>query len=135
VTDRALFFVVSRLHGRPTPALYWDELPRAGVRNLDYIVRLDQLPNGPQLVAQSLAQLFAVYQHLKRRGKLPPRWEPPPRPKARPATRKPGHREYHARRFMPDPPYEEPIVSPRGEAAGVGGPVQHFSASRSEVPP
>jgi hypothetical protein len=35
------------------------------------------LPNGEQLVAAPLSDLFAVYCVLKRKGKLPPRYEPP----------------------------------------------------------
>jgi hypothetical protein len=74
---RAAFFVVARVNGRPNPAIYWDELPRAPIRNAEYVVRLDRLPGGEHLLEQSLAQLFATYQTLKKRGKLPPRWEPP----------------------------------------------------------
>jgi hypothetical protein len=77
MTDRAAYFVVQRLYGREVPAIYWDELPKAPLRALVYIQRLDLFPNGAQLVKASLADLFAVYQMLKRKGKLPPRWEPP----------------------------------------------------------
>jgi hypothetical protein len=101
----AYFVVVLDFFGRETPAIFWDEPPRA-IRRMVYIVRLDQFPNGERLVKASLPQLFAVYRALKARGKLPPRWQPPPRSTAGPAQRKAGHREYHARRFMPDLPYE-----------------------------
>jgi hypothetical protein len=132
---RPAYFVVQRINGGgEVPAIFWDELPRQPIRNLVYVQRLDLFPNGAALVNAPLSQLFEVYQFLKARGKLPPRWQPPPRKNyTGPAKLKPGHREYHARRFMPDAPYEETIVSPRGEAAGVGGPVQHSSASRSEA--
>ena len=78
MTDRAAYFVVARRMGQPTPMIFWDELPKAPIRGLEYVVRLDELPNGGALVRASLAQLFAVYQLLKKRGKLPPRWEPKP---------------------------------------------------------
>jgi len=78
MTDRAAFFVVALdLFGREVPAIYWDELPKAPIRRMTYVVRLDTFPNAEKLLAASLAQLFEVYQQLKRRGKLPPRWEPP----------------------------------------------------------
>jgi hypothetical protein len=77
MTDRPAFFVVTRWFGREMPAIYWDELPQAPIRNLVYVQRLDLFPNSADLVRAPLAKLFAVYQHLKRRGKLPPRWEPP----------------------------------------------------------
>jgi hypothetical protein len=57
--------------------LFWDELPRSPIRNLEYVLRLDVLPNATRLVNASLGELFATYQALKARGKLPPRWEPP----------------------------------------------------------
>ena len=77
MSERAAYFVVSRSMGREVPAIFWDELPREPIRNLIYVVRLDQLPNAADLLRASLGQLFAVYQHLLKRGKLPPRWEPP----------------------------------------------------------
>jgi hypothetical protein len=80
VTDRAAFFVVTRWLGREMPAIYWDELPRAPIHNLVYVVRLDTFPNGDKLVDAPLADLYAVYTMLKRKGKLPPRWEPPKPP-------------------------------------------------------
>jgi hypothetical protein len=106
-TDRPAYFVVTRINGGgEVPAIFWDELPKAPIRNLVYVQRLDLFPNAAALVNAPLSQLFAVYEFLKARGKLPPRWQPPPRPKAASPTRKPGHREYHARRFLPDPPYD-----------------------------
>jgi hypothetical protein len=75
--ERACFFVVARQFGRSTPMIFWDELPKAPIRNLEYVLRLDVLPNAVALVNASLKQLFATYLALKTRGKLPPRWEPP----------------------------------------------------------
>lgn len=106
MTDRPAYFVVALRLGRPTPMLFWDELPSTPIRGLEYVVRLDTFPNGAELVRASLAQLFAVYQVLKKRGKLPPRWEPPPRPKAEAAKVRTGHREQHPRRHLPDGPIE-----------------------------
>ena len=79
--DRAAYFTVERIMGREVPVIYWDELPRAPIRNLVYIVRLDSFPNSAQLCEASLEQLFAVFCHLRNRGKLPPRWEPPKKEK------------------------------------------------------
>lgn len=107
---RAAYFTVALVLGREVPAIWWDELPRAPIRDLVYVVRLDQLPHGEALCAAPLCDLYAVYCHLKKRGKLPPKWEPPPRPKAEAATAKAGHREVHVRRYLPDLPYEEPWV-------------------------
>ena len=104
--SRPAYFVVARRDGREVPAIYWDELPQQPIRNLVYLVRLDVLPNGPALVAAPLADLYAVFCHLRKRGKLPPRWEPPPRPKAEAAKVYQGHREVHPRRHLPDLPYE-----------------------------
>ena len=78
MAERACFFTVERIQGREVPHLYWDELPhRRPIRNLVYVVRLDQLPNGSLMIHRPLKDLYSVYQHLQRRGKLPPRWEPP----------------------------------------------------------
>ena len=77
MTARPAFFVVTRQSGREVPAIYWDEVPKAPIRNLVYVQRLDLFPNAADLVRAPLSDLFAVYQHLQRRGKLPPRWEPP----------------------------------------------------------
>jgi hypothetical protein len=76
VTARPIYFVVTKVMGRSCPAIYWDELPRTPIRNLEYVIRLDELPNADKLLAASLNALFAVYLALKRRGNLPPRWEP-----------------------------------------------------------
>jgi hypothetical protein len=74
---RPCFFVVALdSFGREQPALYWDELPRAPIRRLIYVQRLDLFPNAEQLMSASLERLFDVYRRLKARGKLPPRWEP-----------------------------------------------------------
>jgi hypothetical protein len=80
IVERACFFVVARIMGKSTPMIFWDELPRAPIRNLEYVLRLDVLPNGVALVNASLKQLFATYSMLKARGKLPPKWEPPKPP-------------------------------------------------------
>lgn len=82
VSDRPAYFVVSRIMGRPQPAIYWDELPRTPIRNLDYVVRLDQLPNADKLVNAPLVELFAAYLSLRAKNALPPRWEPPQQRKA-----------------------------------------------------
>lgn len=88
MTDRPAYFVITRGElAREIPAIYWDELPKAPIRNLIYVVRLDTFPNGHKLLQASLAQLYATYVQLKERGKLPPRWEPPkPPPKTAPAA-------------------------------------------------
>ena len=104
--SRPAYFVVSLVDGREVPAIWWDELPRLPIRNLIYVVRPDVLPNGAALCAASLGQLYDVFCHLRKRGKLPPRWEPPPRPKAEAPKVYQGHREVHPRRHLPDLPYE-----------------------------
>lgn len=82
MTDRAAYLVISRRLGRPTPAIYWDELPRAPVYELEYVVRLDQLPEDNLLrLDVPLTRLATIYTTLKDAGKLPPRWEPPAKAK------------------------------------------------------
>lgn len=94
MTDlRPAYFVVRRLAGREVAEIYWDYMPRESVRFLVYVVRLDQLPGGEALLRAPLDQLFRYYQILKACGKLPPRWQPPPRPQAAPAKPLIGHRE------------------------------------------
>jgi hypothetical protein len=83
--ERACYFVVAKIMGRSTPMIFWDELPKAPIRHLEYVLRLDVLPTGVALVNASLKQLFATYLALKMRGELPPRWEPP-KPKTPEAT-------------------------------------------------
>lgn len=95
--SRPAYFVVQRRYGREVPSIYWDELPRDPVRFLVYVVRLDQLPGGEALLRAPLDQLFRYYQILKAVGKLPPRWEPPPRPKGGPAKLLLGHHEKNQR--------------------------------------
>ena len=73
--SRPCYFTVERILGRQVPKLYWDDLPRTPIRGLEYVVRLDQLPNGSLWQHRPLKDLLAVYQHLKRLRKLPPRWE------------------------------------------------------------
>lgn len=85
ITERACFFVVAKVMGKSAPMIFWDELPKAPIRNLEYVLRLDVLPTGVALVNASLKQLFATYLALKMRGELPPRWEPP-KPKKPDAT-------------------------------------------------
>jgi hypothetical protein len=71
---RPAYFTVALDHtGRETPAIYWDELPRAGIRRLVYVVRLDVLPNAEAQINAPISRLFEVYLRLKRMGKLPPR--------------------------------------------------------------
>jgi hypothetical protein len=78
---RACFFVVALdFFGREQPAIYWEELPRQPIRRMVYVQRLDLFPNAADLVNAPLERLFAIYQRLKRAGKLPPRWEPPKPP-------------------------------------------------------
>lgn len=89
---RPCYFVVA---GR-APMLFWDELPRTLPRGLEYVVRLDLLPDGERLTRTPLRQLYGTYRALRRKGTLPPRWEPPPRPPAAQAQLKLGHRESQA---------------------------------------
>lgn len=83
---RPAYFVVRRHQGQEIPEIYWDELPRPEVRrlwDLVYILRLDEQPDAETVVNAPLGKLFATFQMLRRRGKLPPRWEPPKaKPKA-----------------------------------------------------
>jgi hypothetical protein len=73
---RPAYFVVALNNtGREAPAVYWDELPRGGIRRRVYVVRLDLMPGAEALCAAPLQQLFAIYLRLKRIGKLPPQWE------------------------------------------------------------
>jgi hypothetical protein len=105
------YFVVAKRHGVECVAIYHQELPRAPIRNLVYVVRLDTLPNGHDLVRASTGQLYAVYCRLRDRGKLPPRWEPPPKSQAAKAERLIGHREGFARTWdssRPAEPYPRP---------------------------
>jgi hypothetical protein len=76
--SRPAYFVIQHVMGRSEPAIYWDDLPRQPLRNLEYVVRLDTL--SPVLATMPLADLFAVYLRLKKQGKLPPRWDPKKKP-------------------------------------------------------
>ena len=96
--SRPAYFTVALVLGRETPAIWWDELPRAPIRNLVYVLRLDTLPNGETLAGAPLAQLYSVFCHLRKRGKLPPRWEPPPRDPVEKAKVRTGYRDHHPRR-------------------------------------
>lgn len=93
MSERPAYFVVQKIAGLERPAIYWDELPREPLRNLVYVVRLDQLPGAASLTGQPTTWLYRVFCHLRRQGTLPPRYEPPPRPKAEKPVPKPGHRE------------------------------------------
>ena len=104
MTGRACYFTVERHMGKERPQLYWDELPRAPIRNLVYVLRLDTLPNGERMTRAQLSALYAVFCRLREQGKLPPRWEPPPRPKAGGTTVRTGERFEHPRRHLPDLP-------------------------------
>ena len=82
--SRPAYLVVSRRLGRQHAAIYWDELPRAPVYELEYVTRLDTLPEDSLLRLEvPLARIMGIYATLKAAGTLPPRWEPPP--KAKPA--------------------------------------------------
>ena len=72
---RPAYFVVQRVMGRETPAIYWDELPREPIRNLVYVTRLDVLPGAKSLSGEPLTWLYRLFCQLRRQGKLPPRWE------------------------------------------------------------
>jgi hypothetical protein len=124
---RPAYFVVAKRHGQECPAVYYDELPRQPIRNLVFVVRLDQLPNGHDLVRASTGDLYAVYCRLRDRGKLPPRWEPPPKPKAAAAERLVGHREAFVPSWdstLPGEPWRDPGTikrKPEAPAATWGG--------------
>lgn len=72
---RPCYFVVAREMGLSVPMLYWDWLPREMPRGVEYVVRLDLLPDGERLTRTPLRQLYGTYRALKRRGALPPRYE------------------------------------------------------------
>lgn len=90
---RPAYFVVRRRYGREVPEIYWDELPREPLRGLVYVVRLDQLPGAASLTGQPTTWLYRLFCQLRRQGKLPPRWVPPPPKQAGKAVIKFGHRE------------------------------------------
>jgi hypothetical protein len=69
---RPAYFVIVNRNGRECPAVYWDELPRGTIRNRIYVLRLDTLPNAEEILAKPVTELYAMYQRLARRGKLPP---------------------------------------------------------------
>lgn len=72
MTNRPAYFVISRVLGRLTPAIYWDELPRAPIRNLEYVTRLDLLPPEHLLRLEvPLARLSEIYAMLLAAGQLP----------------------------------------------------------------
>jgi hypothetical protein len=77
--SRPAFFVVAKRNGEEHATLYWDELPRAAIRDLVYVVRLDTLATGDELVTLPLSRLYALYRRLAQNGKLPPSYEPPKR--------------------------------------------------------
>lgn len=93
MSERPAYFVVQKFAGLERPAIYWDELPREPLRNLVYVVRLDQLPGATSLTGQPTTWLYRVFCHLRRKGMLPPRYEPPPRKTAEKPVAKAGHRE------------------------------------------
>jgi hypothetical protein len=74
---RPAYFVVRRTELGPTPEIIWDEMPKLTPRQLEYVVRLDELPGGDKLVQQPLSELYGVYLQMKQRNTLPPRWRPP----------------------------------------------------------
>jgi hypothetical protein len=125
--SEAVYFVIAKRHGVEHAALFHDELPRQPIRNLVYVLRLDQLPNSHDLVCASTGQLYAVYCRLRDRGKLPPRWEPPPKPKAAKPERLEGYREQFVptwdsdRPGMPHPQPEDIKPKPDAPARVISG--------------
>jgi len=73
----ATYFVIERTATGEQAALYYDDLPRrylgqkAQWNGLIYKLRLDTLPDASGWLAMSLPQLYEVYEHLRRRNKLP----------------------------------------------------------------
>lgn len=105
MADRAAYFVVHRLLGRSVPTIFWDELPREPIYQLEYVVRLDALSEDNLLrLHVPLNRLAEIYATLNAAGKLPPRWEPLPKAKAGDTKPLLGNREVHARRYLPDAP-------------------------------
>jgi hypothetical protein len=90
---RAVYFTVVTYNGREQAAKYWGELPRSPIRNLVYVLRLDQLPGGDKMALAPLDQLYRTFCAMRERGNLPPRWQPPPKPPAEKPTARMGHRE------------------------------------------
>jgi hypothetical protein len=111
--SRPAYFIVQKTDLGLRPTIFWDEMPRERPRGIEYVVRLDELPGGDKLVERPLSELFGVYLQMKRRGNLPPQWQPPKRPPAPEEKRLLGHREVHPRRHLLDAPYEESQVKSR----------------------
>jgi hypothetical protein len=76
---RPTYFVVAKRHGIEHAEVYFDELPRAPIRGLVYVVRLDQLPDAERWLRLPVRALYRTYHALAERGTLPPRYEPPSR--------------------------------------------------------
>lgn len=94
MSDRPAYFVVMRGERGTRTAIFWDELPREGVRNLEYVLRLDEQPDAERLLATPVDLLHRLYLHRKANGTLPPRWESPKKQTtAKPAEILLGHRE------------------------------------------
>lgn len=69
-----VYFGVIRWNGAEQPRLFFDIVPNDLQRRgspLVYCTRLDNMPNGEQMITAPLAYLFAVYRRLRDRGKLP----------------------------------------------------------------
>lgn len=107
-----VFFVVERTPAGETPAIYYDRMPahltsykplknslgkpivitdlKGKVIELNpiiYALRLDRLPNGHELVDQSLGELYSGYCRLRDKGSLPPsNLADPPRAKGEQGT-------------------------------------------------
>jgi hypothetical protein len=122
------WFLVRQHNGRESPALYFDFLPADLTRKLPrderpviiYGLRLDRLPEGERLAAMPLADLYALYQRLKARNKLPPQNFVDPPAKKDAARALIGHRERRKPRpghNLPGEPFPAPDgLRPRPEA-------------------
>lgn len=110
--SEAVYFVIERTEHGQQPAIYYDRLStrlstykamkdgtgrpivmrdlKGNVIDLNplvYAVRLDRLPNGAELAAKPLPELYAMYRRLCATGKLPPpNLADPPRPKGEQGT-------------------------------------------------
>lgn len=72
-----VIFAVERHAGGEKSGIYYDTrlptwLTAKGSDLLVYAVRLDKLPNGAELINRSVAELYSLFVHLRKAGKLPP---------------------------------------------------------------
>ena len=65
-----VYFAVIRHHGRETPRLYFDVLPK--LPEMVYCTRLNWVPGGEAWSELPLYKLMMVYRMLKRAKNLPP---------------------------------------------------------------